>query len=204
MTAPYHHGDLPRALLAAVADLIERDGVGSVSLRAVAREVGVSHSAPLHHFHDKEGLLTAFAVEGFQAIVVTLEAGRDAVPEASPLEQLGSCGRAYLDFAMTHRAHFEVMFRPEMLDEERDDLHDAGKEAFQIVVDIVGDHLGPERVDEVEGLALAAWAAVHGLATLWVDGPLPHMTDRERDSGPDLDAVAAPVLAAMRRAVAQA
>ena len=87
-------------------------GPGQVSLREVARTVGVSHAAPRHHFGDKRGLLTAVAVEGFELLAVEL--GEAWQSTRSFLE----VGVAYVRFALAHRAHFDVMFRPELL---RDD-----------------------------------------------------------------------------------
>ena len=67
-TVPYHHGDLPAALLDAVAAAVAEHGVTGVSLRDVARRAGVSHGAPAHHFGSKAGMLTAFATRGYQLL----------------------------------------------------------------------------------------------------------------------------------------
>jgi AcrR family transcriptional regulator len=65
---PYHHGDLRRALLEAAVQAIAEVGPAAVSLRDLARRVGVSHAAPAHHFGDKAGLLTAVAADGFRRL----------------------------------------------------------------------------------------------------------------------------------------
>ena len=67
-TGAYHHGNLPEALLVAVDEIVIAQGLGNVSLRAVARRAGVSHSAPAHHFGDKDGLLAAYAAQGFSML----------------------------------------------------------------------------------------------------------------------------------------
>jgi AcrR family transcriptional regulator len=105
---PYHHGDLPRALLDAAIQAILEVGPAAVSLRDLARRTGVSHAAPTHHFGDKAGLLTAVAADGFGRLAATLRETYEAT--GSFLE----VGVAYVGFAVTHRAHFEVMFRPEL------------------------------------------------------------------------------------------
>jgi tetracycline repressor-like protein len=105
---PYHHGDLPRALLDAAIQAILEVGPAAVSLRDLARRAGVSHAAPAHHFGDKAGLLTAVATDGFRRLAATLRETYQAT--GSFLE----VGVAYVRFAVTHRAHFEVMFRPEL------------------------------------------------------------------------------------------
>src|SRR5918996_3461075 len=104
----YHHGNLRQALLAAAVDAITDVGPAGVSLRDLARRAGVSHAAPAHHFGDKAGLLTAVAAQGYQLLADTLTAARQR--SADFLE----VGVAYVRFAVDHRAHFEVMFRPDL------------------------------------------------------------------------------------------
>lgn len=169
---PYHHGDLPAALLAATGALIDEEGVGGVSIRAVARRVGVSHAAPAHHFRDKTGLLTAYATEGFRHFAEHLERGRTSAPPAHPQERLAACGSAYLAFAREHRAWFSVLFRPELHDAGDQALEVAGAHAFGILVGAVADCLQEPDEHESRRLALSAWATVHGLAALTSDGPL--------------------------------
>jgi AcrR family transcriptional regulator len=151
------------AALAEIAD----HGPGQVSLRQVARTVGVSHAAPRHHFGDKRGLLTAVAVEGFELLAVEL--GEAWQSTGSFLE----VGVAYVRFALAHRAHFDVMFRPELLRDDDPALEAARK--------VTGDLLyGPVTTLAREGSgtdprtpAIAAWSLVHGLATLWLAHNLP-------------------------------
>src|SRR5215203_6275096 len=113
---PYHHGDLPRALLDAAVEAIAEVGPAAVSLRDLARRTGVSHAAPAHHFGDKAGLLTAVAADGFRRLAATLGEAYEAT--GSFLE----VGVAYARFAAIHRAHFEVMFRPELYRTDDPDL----------------------------------------------------------------------------------
>jgi AcrR family transcriptional regulator len=104
----YHHGDLRRALLGAAAEVIDERGPAALSLRDLARRAGVSHAAPTHHFGDKAGLLTALAAEGYDMLAADL--AEEWAATHSFLEQ----GVAYVRFAVRHRAHFEVMFRPDL------------------------------------------------------------------------------------------
>src|SRR6478736_10491603 len=99
----YHHGDLRRAVLTAALDVIRTEGPGALSLRDLARRAGVSHAAPAHHFKDRTGLLTAIAAEGYALFA-------DALADAPDLRERGV---AYVRFAATHPAHFQVMFQPE-------------------------------------------------------------------------------------------
>src|SRR5438132_8417373 len=105
---PYHHGDLRRALIDAAVGVIEHEGLAALSLRDLARRVGVSHAAPVHHFGDKAGLLTAIATEGFVKLADQLR--RTYARTGNFLE----VGVAYVRFAVRERAYFEVMYRPEL------------------------------------------------------------------------------------------
>ncbi|AVT41327.1 TetR/AcrR family transcriptional regulator [Plantactinospora sp. BB1] len=160
---PYHHGNLRRALLAAAATAIEESGPAALSLRDLARRAGVSHAAPAHHFGDKAGLLTAFATEGYQMLADTLARVRQET-DGSLLE----LGVGYVMFAVRHRAHFEVMFRPELF--HRDD---AGLAAAQqraraaLRAGVAGLPAAPAG-EEAAQTELAAWSIVHGFATLWL------------------------------------
>src|SRR5918995_6548050 len=105
---PYHHGNLRRAVLSAAVEAITEVGPAGVSLRDLARRAGVSHAAPAHHFGDKAGLLTALAAEGYGLLA-------DALADAQVRTQdFLEVGVAYVRFAVDHRAHFEVMFRPDL------------------------------------------------------------------------------------------
>jgi AcrR family transcriptional regulator len=175
----YHHGDLPSALLDAVGRLIDRDGVGAVSLRAAARDVGVSHAAPAHHFRDKRGMLTAFAARGYEAFSARMATTwRDSSASEAPPERLRRLTRAYVAFASEHRAYYEVMFRPEMIDRLDLAARPATDDAFGVLCAAVAANLPPGASwEQVRELALVAWCNVHGMVQLWFDGPLQHMRE---------------------------
>jgi AcrR family transcriptional regulator len=162
----YHHGDLRRALLDEALTAMERDGPASLSLRELARRAGVSHAAPAHHFGDKVGLLTAIAVEGFDLLADDLNAAFAAT--GSFLE----VGVAYVGFAVRHRAHFEVMFRPEMLRADDPALTAARRRSREALYGTIGSVRLPAGT-AILAPGVAAWALVHGLATLYLDGNLP-------------------------------
>jgi AcrR family transcriptional regulator len=163
---PYHHGDLRRALLEAALQAIAEVGPAAVSLRDLARRTGVSHAAPAHHFGDKAGLLTAVATDGFERLAATLRETYQAT--GSFLE----VGVAYVRFAVTHRAHFEVMFRPELYRTNDPNLVRARDAARALLYPPAADLANGPDGDEVRA-AVAAWSLVHGLATLWLNHNLP-------------------------------
>src|ERR1700732_3231016 len=112
-TRPYHHGDLRLSLLRAAVEGVGQSGPAPMSPREVARRAGVSHAAAAYHFGDKAGLLTALAAQGYRMLTEELRRAREA---RSGLLEVGV---AYVRFAVSHRAHFEVMYRPELY--RRDD-----------------------------------------------------------------------------------
>jgi AcrR family transcriptional regulator len=167
-TRPYHHGDLRRALLAAAVDAIAESGPAALSLRDLARRAGVSHAAPAHHFGDKAGLLTALAAQGYGKLADALDEARDRT--GSILE----IGVAYVRFAVDHRAHFDVMFRPDLYDESDPELgaqQDRATAALAAAVATLPSDTVPD--EEARTAGLSAWAIVHGFATLWLSGALP-------------------------------
>lgn len=159
----YHHGDLRRALIDEGVRAIEEVGPAQVSLRDVARRAGVSHAAPTHHFGDKAGLLTAIAVDGYRLVGERLRASWE---ERHDFLEVGV---AYVLFAVEHRSHFEVMFRPELLRVDDPDLVAARAGAAAM---LYGPVSGVTDQPAIEA-GVAAWSIVHGLATLWLHGLLP-------------------------------
>jgi AcrR family transcriptional regulator len=171
----YHHGDLRRALLTAAAEAVEENGAAALSLRDLARRAGVSHAAPTHHFRDKKGLLTALAAEGFGQLAAALIETRAAT------ESFLELGVTYVRFAITHRAHFEVMWRPDLYHEDDAELVEARERAggalYAGVADLPDGTAGDD--GSVQEAGLAAWSIAHGFATLWLSGAIP------RDGDPD-------------------
>jgi AcrR family transcriptional regulator len=179
-SGPYHHGDLRRALVDAALTVIAESGPAATSLRGIARRAGVTHAAATYHFGDKAGLLTAVAEQGFRLLADELERAR--VSTGSFVE----VGVAYVRFAVTHRAHFEVMFRPELYHRGDPALLDARRATATLLY-------GPGRADAAQLAAgVAAWSIVHGLATLWLNGNLP------AELGDDPEEVARTVAAHLR------
>lgn len=167
MADSYHHGDLRAQLLAAAASQVERGGPDSVSLRALAREAGVTHGAPAHHFGDRRGLFTALAAEGFGLLADALAASIDA-------RDFARTAVDYVTFAVAHPGHYAVMFRADLLDGADPELQRQQARAGDMLRAGIGT-LPPGRVTvPVEQARQVAWAVVHGIASLYLDGALRH------------------------------
>jgi AcrR family transcriptional regulator len=167
-TRPYHHGNLRRTILdAALVEISER-GPMQLSLRELARRAEVSHAAPAYHFRDKPGLLTAIATEGFELLG---EALADAVGQARNGRGFLEAGLAYIRFAVSHPAHFEVMFRPDLYRGDDPQLAAARAHTTQLLYGPAADTF-PE--SDALKVGIAGWAFAHGFASLWVSGNLQH------------------------------
>jgi AcrR family transcriptional regulator len=161
-------------LLAAARAVLSRDGLEGLTLRAIAREAGVSHGAPLRHFPSLAALLSALAAQGFHELMAEIiqAAGPPEVPGAR--RRLSRAGAAYVRFAVREPGVFGVMFRPERLDTTDPEYQAAGSASFDQLVRLViaaqdegwQPHQPPER------LAGVLWSNVHGLAQLWLHGAL--------------------------------
>jgi AcrR family transcriptional regulator len=171
---PYHHGSLPEALMDGVARAVTEHGVSGVSLRDVARQAGVSHSAPAHHFGSKAGMLTAFAARGYDLLAESVIAEVLAAAPADGPAELAAIGRGYVAFAVAHQAEFEVMFSPDAIDIEDPRLHAASEGAYALLTAAIrrcGEQ-GLLHGRSPEVVAVAAWSMVHGLSALWLSGRL--------------------------------
>lgn len=172
----YHHGDLRRALLDATVALVAENGINGFTLRETARRAGVSHSAPFHHFSSRSAMVAAAAFESLEMLAECMAAAVQKARANGAMSpgQIEAVGLAYVHFAIEHPERFRLMFRPE-LREGADALEtDGPPAAYQIVIDIVSDGQarGEFSAGNPEELARTAWATVHGLASLMLDGPL--------------------------------
>jgi AcrR family transcriptional regulator len=166
----YHHGDLRRSLVAAALEIIEKEGLDALSLRAVARRANVSHTAPYHHFASRAELLAAVAGEGFHALGETIARRVDGIddPRASFIE--GCVG--YVLFAIAHPFRYKLMFSAELASASSEPLQDASSTAFGALVAAIERCQSADlaRDGDPRTLARAAWSMIHGLSLLLLDG----------------------------------
>jgi AcrR family transcriptional regulator len=161
----YHHGDLRAAILTEAARLVAERGPDRVSLRELAREAGVSHAAPAHHFTDRRGLFTALAAQGFERLAAGLAEARPRFLDAA---------LAYVRFALQHPGHYRVMFDKSLVDPSNRELAAAqmaaGTELSRGVASLPDEHAKADPA----GAELAAWSLVHGFSMLWLNDAVDH------------------------------
>lgn len=166
----YHHGNLRCTLIAVAGEILEQEGVAGLSLREVARRAGVSQAAPYRHFADKEAVLAALASEGFRILARFMAKAASGVE--SSRERIGALGRGYVSFATKHPCLLRLMFGAEIADKDAyPELREASRAAYGLIDDAVARRLAePDAASFDAGTAtIAAWALVHGLATLLID-----------------------------------
>ena len=173
--ATYHHGDLERALVMSALEIMRHKG-REITLREVARAVGVNHTAVYRHFADKRALLAAVAEHGFTMLRARMGRALAAIPKRSHEERLLALGQQYVRFALEHPAHFEVMSGPRLNEDGRFvSLESAIDHTFSMVVGELeaGIASGAFRPDGARDHAVGLWTMAHGIASLVATRRLP-------------------------------
>lgn len=174
----YHHGDLRRALIDAGSALLREDQNWNFSLREMARKAGVSHNAPYNHFTDKHDLLAAIASVGFQELRDRMLSSIDGIE--NPKTALIKTGIVYINFGLENPARYRLMFGSALAHSGTTGsslLETAASGARAILGDIIyrGAQAGvfavsARKKEDLQIAILAAWAGVHGLTMLKLDG----------------------------------
>ncbi len=182
----YHHGNLRAALLERAEAVLVESGADGLSLRALARDLGVSHAAPGRHFRDRQALLDALAVNGFNWLNDRLRTAAEA--PGPVVARLAELGRSYVDFAVTHAPLLNLMFTVKHADGSSAELRELGHRSLEIAAELIAQaqQEGVVRAGDPGRLAQVAFSTLHGLATLAVgslleDTPLSEATDLALD-----------------------
>jgi AcrR family transcriptional regulator len=180
---PYHHGSLHSALVEASIALAREGGPDRVVLREAARAAGVSHSAAYRHFTDREALLAEVSRHARSELAAEMR--RRVNRAKDPLERLQAVGTAYVEFALTQPGLFRTAFISHPAAAHPDDHDRTAGSATRSTADsaepleILGEVLDQAQAaglldpNRRPGAEIAAWSAVHGLASLLLEGPLP-------------------------------
>jgi AcrR family transcriptional regulator len=165
--ASYHHGNLREEFVTQGLAILESEGIAALSMREIARRIGVTQTAPLHHFEGKTGLLAAIAALGFRML---FEARMAALKDQrEPGERLMAVLLAYVDFARGHPQLFQLMHGPEIPDKSAfPELNDAAIRSYSVLETAVSDYLLATEgsLERRRDATLAAWTACHGLAQI--------------------------------------
>ena len=169
--ASYHHGNLAESLLDAVDETATRFGLEAVTLRGCAKLVGVSPSSAFRHYTDKRALLTAFATRALRQLADAMSLARERAVRTGD-DPFAAVGLAYVRFALEKPAFFRAMWREETIY-----VADAN---YVTATNALGMHLKGGFASTLEdddptdfsSAELLAWSSVHGLAALFVDGPI--------------------------------
>jgi AcrR family transcriptional regulator len=172
---PYHHGALRKALLEAAEVVLRRDGLRGLTLRAISREVGVSHTAPQRHFNDTAGVLSELAAIGHRRLAASMAKHAEGIGNA--LDRRKAIARGYISFAVEQPDLFRLMSRNELLDQSNEALGHARRMSIRALAGTIDPANAPDRaiqrIDTARAVEMTAgWAFVHGLATLLIDGRL--------------------------------
>jgi AcrR family transcriptional regulator len=159
----------------AAAELVTCCGPAAVSLREVARIVGVSHNAPYRHFPTRQALLAAVAAYGFETLFQEMKASSHS---PDPAEHLQEIGRVYIAFALRHRGAYQLMFSDEVQKSEYPELREIAEAGFQSLQEHV-TALNP--ILHASGATITVWGLLHGIAHLILDNQLKH--DEPEDPG---------------------
>jgi AcrR family transcriptional regulator len=163
---PYHHGKLREALLARATETIEEAGVEGLSLRQLARDLGVSHAAPGKHFRDKQALLDALALDGFRGMNARIMGASEAAGDHR--SRFVRIARAYVDFAVSHPVLLSVMHSTKHHPDASDELRSIGEDGIKVARALIGEAQGARELapGDSEMLALVCFVSLHGAAVL--------------------------------------
>jgi AcrR family transcriptional regulator len=176
----YHHGDLRTAMLREADRVLRTGGLEALSLREIARKLGVSEAAPYHHFTDRTALIAAVASDGFARLGAAFAAQTDA----DPRRRLVAYGAAYVRLAIAEPGAFRAMFgaHVEALQlPERPEVYAPGHNARVLLMELCGEVVKATGTRLSKGKLFAlAWALVHGVAWLHLQREFPDVVPSDR------------------------
>lgn len=168
---PYHHGNLAESLLQAVDELATKFGLEAVTLRACAKIVDVSPSSAFRHYADKRALLTAFATKALHQLSDLMDSAKKQA-DTDGSNAFAAVGLAYIQFALDKPAFFRAMWREETTYTNDEEYVAATKRLSSHLHGGFGETIPDDDPDSLSPQELLAWSSVHGLAHLFVDGPV--------------------------------
>ena len=178
----YHHGNLSESLLNAVDDIATKFGLEAVTLRACAKLVGVSPSSAFRHYADKRALLTSFATRALHQLTDSMARAKAQAAEHS-LDEFSAVSLAYIEFALTKPAFFRAMWREETIYVTDENYEAAVKLLSSFMQGGFAETIHDIDPNSFSSQELLAWSSVHGLAHLFVEGPVGKGMDKAHKLG---------------------
>lgn len=169
----YHHGNLREALLDEGLKILDAEGPDALGVRRLARELGVTHSAPANHFPRRSHLYSALAVRCFES----LEAAIAERAHQSAVDSIRSMASATLDFGLAWPHRYRLMFRRDLLDAQHADLQQAMNRLYGTLLETIRSLLPEQKTVSAESYAISLWSMVHGYLVMRLDGNLVAATD---------------------------
>jgi AcrR family transcriptional regulator len=166
----YHHGDLRKAIMDAALDITATSGLEGLSLREVARKIGVTTAAPYHHFQDRQALLLDLAIDAYGKLREVLEQAKTSARDADA--EVAAAATAYYRFGRQHRAEYAIMFAGEFTTHARfGEMMSVANACLDLVRTSIADasRLGEKETAEA---AFCAWSLLHGILQLDQKGVL--------------------------------
>mgnify|MGYP003631533873 CR=1 FL=1 len=164
----FHHGDLKRALFDVAVSLLDRDGITGVTNRAVAREAGVSHSAPVNHYKDRRALLTAIARDQFEVILKDIESALLEVPN-NQKDRIEVFANTLLEFGFKYPHRYQLLWRGDLVDHEDPQLLAVMDRIYDQLCDEIERAIPKAKVDR-DTIAVALWSMLHGYIDMRLTG----------------------------------
>lgn len=175
----YHHGNLRETLIEQGLLLLEKNQNTDFSMRELTRLIGVSPNAVYRHFSNKDELLTALAIYGFEKLLI--EQGYLVLEKDNVKDGFIETGKHYVKFAMTNPTLFRLMYSRFTLELQNEHLKSLSNLAYQCMLIAVGSTLKLDiQSSVVQTVAIKCWSTVHGLSHLLIDGQFDHLTYEQK------------------------
>jgi AcrR family transcriptional regulator len=178
MTKPnsFHHGDLKRVLIDVAVSLLDTHGVSGVTIRAVAREAGVSHGAPVNHYKDRRALLTAIAQGQFEIILNAIESALLAAPN-NQKDRIEVFADAMIEFGFRYPHRYQLLWRGDLIDHEDPQLLAVMDNIYDQLCGEIERTIPGAKVD-TDTIAVAFWSLAHGYVDLRLSGMFAPLDDK--------------------------
>lgn len=172
---PFHHRDLKRALYEAAIMLLDSGGISAVTIRAVARETGVSHAAPVNHYKDRSALLTAIACRQFEAINDNIEQ-RFNTPNLPAIERIDVIANVMFDYGLTYPNRYQLLWRRDLIDYIDPRILQVTDNIYDALCDEIEKAIPEANVDR-HTVATALWSMIHGYIEMRRNGMFLEQSD---------------------------